>query len=345
MPAFSPWSRQAQEPEPRFAGGPSDASPPPAYPPPPAYAPPGYQPPGYPPTAYQPSPGQSADWVFPPASQQGWPTTPAPRSRRGLWTGATLLIIAVVATLVAVLVSSSTSGSPSSAPGSNQQPNPVPSLVPSPSPTSPTSPANPSNPTSPLPSLGAVATPPGLLAIGYHAYALNLVAPADIALGPAEVAQFKKYGLSRVVGLRALTLGPTAAAGDDYDASINILRFSTPAGAAAELNYSNTQNKKTASTIALPGFATATAFVNKDTTTGISIGAFTTVGRYQVVVILGGLSGNVPTNATVVAAETAKVLRAVLPDAASIQPSPSSGTGSGPTDPQFPTPTPSGTHA
>ncbi len=46
-----------------------------------------------------------------------------------------------------------------------------------------------------------------------------------------------------------------------------------------------------------------------DSTTGISIGAFTTVGRYQVVVILSGLAGHVPTNATVVAAEAAKVMK------------------------------------
>ncbi len=48
--------------------------------------------------------------------------------------------------------------------------------------------------------------------------------------------------------------------------------------------------------IPLPGLPNATAFVNHDSTSGISIGAFTTVGRYQVVVIVSGLSQNVPTN-------------------------------------------------
>ncbi|HEX4428459.1 MAG TPA: hypothetical protein VHZ96_04230 [Frankiaceae bacterium] len=190
-----------------------------------------------------------------------------------------------------------------------------------------------------------MATPPGLLAIDYHAYALDKLEPSDVALGPAELVQFKKYGLSRVVGLHALTLGPNSAPGDDWDADINILQFSTPAAAAAELNYSNTENKKNSTTIPLPGLPNATAFVNKDAATGIGIGAFTTVGRYQVVVILSGVAGNVPTNATAVAAEAGKVMRAVLPDAATIVPTPSSGGSAGPTVPGFPTPTPSGTHA
>jgi hypothetical protein len=328
----SPWSRE-------YAG------PVPASPPPPSWAVPGHAPA---PTAHAATgqPGPSADWTFPPASQQGWPTAsqqgwPARNSRRPLWTGITLVSIAIVATLIAVLVSSTTSaGSPkSSATGGTPLPNPAPSLAPSPTP-------SPSTPSSPLPSLGAVATPPGLLAIDYHAYRLGLVAPSDIALGPAELVQFKKYGLTRVVGLGALTLGPTDGSSDDYDASINILRFSSPAAAAAELNYSNTQNKQKASTIALPGLPSATAFVNKgDSSTGIGIGAFTTVGRYQVVVILSGLSANIPTNAQVVAAEAAKVMRALLPDAATIVPPASSGGSTGPTVPGFPTPTATGTHA
>jgi hypothetical protein len=174
---------------------------------------------------------------------------------------------------------------------------------------------------------------------------LKTLTPADVALGPAEITQFTKYGLSRVVGLEAVSLGPTSAVGDDWNADINILRFSTPAAAAAELNYSNTENKKTATTIPLPGFPTATAFVNKDAATGISIGAFTTVGRYQVVVILSGVAGNNPTDASAVAAEAAKVMKAVLPDAATIVPEPSTGGNGAPTVPGFPTPTPSGTHA
>ncbi len=318
-PEPSPWSREY--------AGPVSAPPPPGYGLPPGYAPPGYAPPGPP-----------AEGTFPPAPQQGWPSR---RSRRGLWAAITLVGVAIVATVIAVLVSSASGSSKSTASGGTVQPNPLPSLVPNPVP----SPSSPSSPSSPLPSLGAVATPPGLLAIDYHAYRLGFVAPAEIALGPAEMVQFKKYGLSRVVGLRALTLGSTAGSSDDWDASINILQFSSPAAAVAELNYSNTQNKKTAPTIALPGLPAATAFVNQGgASTGISIGAFTTVGRYQVVVILSGLSGNIPTNASVVAAEAARVMRAVLPDAATIVPPPSSG-GTGPVVPGFPTPTPTGTHA
>jgi hypothetical protein len=261
----------------------------------------------------------------------------------------TLVAVAIVATLIAVLVTSNSDSSNNSATG-GITPNPLPSIAP---PSAPSSggPSNPSNPQSPLPSVGAVTTPPGLLAIDYHAYALGTVSPSEVALGPQELTEFKKDGLSRVVGLHALTLGPTAAAADDWDADINILQFSTPANAVAELNYSNSQNKKSATTIALPGLPTVTAFVNHNAGTGISIGAFTTVGRYQVVLILSGLSANVPTNASVVAAETAKVLKAVLPDAATIVPPSSSSGGSGGnggggnTVPAFPTPTPTGTHA
>jgi hypothetical protein len=334
----SPWSREYAGPVPTSPAPPSWAAP--AYPPPSAYAP----------------PGPAADSKFPPAQQQGWPSAsqqgwpsgpqqsrPSSGSRRGLWTGITLVSIAIVATLIAVLVSSTTSGSSSksSASGGSTLPNPPPSLAPSPAP-SQSSPANPQNP---LPSLGTAPTPPGLLAIDYHAYALDSLTPSDVALGPAELVQFKKYGLSRVIGLQAVSLGPTAAVGDDWDADINILQFSSPAAAAAELNYSNTENKKDSTTIPLPGFPAATAFVNHDASTGISIGAFTTVGRYQVVVILSGVSGNAPTNAAAVAAEAAKVMKAVLPDAATIVPTPSSGGSTGPTVPAFPTPTPSGTHA
>ena len=338
QPGRSPWSREYAGPVPSSHQPPSWAVPASASPPP-EYAPP------------EPSP----DWTFPPASQQGWPASqqgwptasqqgwPTPRSRRGLWTGITLVSIAIVATLIAVLVSSTTSGSSSksSASGGTPLPGPLPSLVPSPTPSQ----SSPANPQAPLPSLGPVTTPPGLRAIGYHAYSLTALNPTDVALGPAEVTQFKKYGLSRVVGLEAVSLGPTSAAGDDWDAAINVLRFSSPAAAVAELNYSNTENKKTASTIPLPGFPTAVAFVNHDASAGISIGAFTTVGRYQVVVILSGVSGNAPTNAAAVAAEAAKVMRAVLPDAATIVPPPASGSSTGPTVPAFPTPSPTGTHA
>lgn len=332
MPAVSPWSRDYAGPVPASPAPPSWAAPV-ATPAPPPHAPAGPPP----------------DWTFPPAPQQSWPTAsqqgwPSPRSRRGLWTALTLVSIAIVATLVAVLVSSTSDSSKSSASGGSGLPNPLPSLAPSPTPSA-SSPANPTNPQFPLPSLGSVTTPPGLLAIGYHAYALDALTASDVALGPAELVQFKKYGLSRVVGLQALTLGPNSAVSDDWDADINILQFSTPAAAAAELKYSNTENKKTTTTIPLPGFPAATAFVNKDAATGIGIGAFTTVGRYQVVVILSGVAGHVPTNAAVVAAEAARVLRAVLPDAATIVPAPSSGGSSAPAVPGLPTPTATGTHA
>jgi hypothetical protein len=281
------------------------------------------------------------------APQQGGPST---RTRRGLWTGVTLVGVALVATLIAVLVSANTGSSgssKSSASGGTVLPNPLPSLGPSPAP-SPSSPQSPQTPQTPLPSLGAVTTPPGLLAIDYHAYSLRSIDPSEIALGSAELTQFKNYGLSRVAGLRALTLGSTPASSDDWDADINILRFKSPAAAVAELNYSNAQNKKSATTIPLPGLPNATAFVNHDGANGISIGAFTTVGRFQVVVILSGLSGNVPTDPKVVAAEAAKVMKAVLPDAATIVP-PAAGTGggggTGPVVPGFPTPSPTGTHA
>ncbi len=343
QPEPSPWSREYGGP------GPTYLQPPPPYPPPPsAYAPPGQQSDWPFAPAAPPAPEQPPAWPL--ASQQGWPQAPqqpwpSARSRRGLWTGVTLVGIAIVATLIAVLVSANSGPSKSSASGGSAQANPPPTFAPTPAPSS-------TSPQSPLPSLGAVATPPGLLAIGYHAYSLGPVDPSQIALGAGELAQFKKDGLSRVVGLQALTFGAPATATDDWNVDINILRFSSPATAAAELDYSNAQNKKSASTIPLPGFPNATAFVNKgDASTGIGIGAFTTVGRYQVVVILSGLGQNVPTNASAVAAEAARVMRAVLPDAATIVP-PAAGSGgsgggggTGPVVPAFPTPSPTGTHA
>jgi hypothetical protein len=147
------------------------------------------------------------------------------------------------------------------------------------------------------------------------------------------------------VSLRALTLGTSGSTRDDYDATINVLRFRDPAGAKAELDYSNTQNKKDAPVIALPGLPDATGFSNKpNSTSGLSIGAFATSGRYQVVVILSGLLQNDSTNQQVFAAEAARVLKAVLPIASTIEPS----QGTSPTIPQhpgLPTPTPSGTRA
>jgi hypothetical protein len=60
------------------------------------------------------------------------------------------------------------------------------------------------------------------------------------------------------------------------------------------------------------------------------------------------LSANVPTSASVVAAEAAKVVKALLPDAATIVPPPAGSGGSGgsvPGVPGFPIPSPTGTHA
>jgi hypothetical protein len=340
-PAYPPSYAVPPAPEPRFAGQPY------------AYNPAEYGPPGSPyghnPTSLygrpltggNEGPWQSPDPAYPQAPNRGWPTgpaTPPPRSRRGRWALVTLLVIALVAGVTtAVGVSSD----------SKKQATPV---LPIPLPTSPATPgpsssASPSpSPSGSVPSQGLVPTPPALRAIGYHAYSLRLLAKDEVSLGPAEDVQFRRYGLSRIVGLRALTVGDSNRDDDDYDASINVLRFRDAAGAKAELAYSNTQNAKDSQTIALPGLPTATGFLNKgDATTGISVGAFTTVGRYQVVVILGGLTPNVPTKARVVAAEAARVMKAILPVAASTEPDQSGGTT--PQLPTLPTPTPSGTRA
>jgi hypothetical protein len=196
-----------------------------------------------------------------------------------------------------------------------------------------------------------VTTPPGLLAIGYRAYSLRQVDPADVAIDAKEEVQFRKYGLSRVVQLRALTLGSSLRHSDDWDAGINVLTFKDAAGAQAELAYSNEQNKKLTAhdksgrVIALPGLPQVTAFLNTDdAANGLSVGAFATVGRYQVVVLLGGLSPNTPTDPTAIAAEAARVMKAVLPSAPDIAQSQISSGGTGP-DLPFPTPSPSGTRA
>jgi hypothetical protein len=335
-PQPSPWSREYagppvryEQPEPRFAGQPYTE---PTqhtvfqqtYPQPPAaYVPPEYA---------------------PPEQTQSWQLTgpPAPRrSSAGRWILVTLLVVALIAGLTTVLLTtdstkkSATGGLP--IPGATTSPVPGSGAVPTPSPGQPT-------PSNPLPSLGLIATPPALLAIGYHAYSSALVAPSDIALGPQELVEFKKYGLQRTVSMEALTLGSAATTDDDYGVTINVLKFGDAAGAQAELDYSNSQNKKDAPTVPLPGFPKATAFFNKATSSqGISIGAFTTTGPYQVVVILGGLADNTSSNETAFLAETARVLRAVLPIASTIEPETAPGT-----TPQIPglaTPTPSGTHA
>ncbi len=290
---------------------------------------------------------------LPPPTRPGSSRAYRPRPRRtpgvGRWILVAVLVVALIAGLTTALV---TTGSKKSAsgglqvPGALTSPSPGTGALPSPSPSQTT-------PTNPLPSLGLIATPPALLAIGYHAYTSTLVAPSDIALGPQELVEFKKYGLQRTVSMQALTLGSAATTDDDYDVTINVLKFSSAAGAKAELDYSNTENKKQSPTVPLPGFPKATAFFNQATATaGISIGAFTTTGPYQVVVILGGLPDNNSSNESAFLAETARVLQAVLPIAGTIEPETAGGSGgsggSGGTTPQIPgpaTPSPSGTHA
>ncbi len=338
----SPWARPAGplEPAPRFAGQP--------------YA---YQPDAYPPDAYPPDAAgsqygqplsdgswQSPDPGFAPPYPGGWSPVLAPQSpprRRGLWALVGLLIVALVAGTITAVAVSSDSKKSSATPSA---PLPTTPATPGPSASSPASPSP--SPTPSLPGLGLVPTPPALLAIGYHAYSLRLLAQSEVSLGPGEDVQFKRYGLSRIVGLRALTLGNPDLEADDWDASINILRFRDAASAKAELAYSNAQNLKSpgAKTIPLPGLPTATGFLNAgDATTGLGVGAFTTVGRYQVVVILNGLSPNLPSDGNLVAAETARVMKAILPVAATIEPKASGG--STPQPPTLPTPTPTGTRA
>ena len=274
--------------------------------------------------------------------------TPPPPRRRGprLFILVAVVVVALVAGLTAVLVTGSgskkdaaTGGLP--LPGASSAP------IPSQAPTTPSTPAPSAAPTpdpsDALPPLGLIDTPPALARIGYRAYSSTLLNPSDIALGPQELVEFTRYGLSRTVSLRALTLGTLSSSADDYDATVNVLTFRDAAGAKAELDYSNAQNEKTAPTIALPGLPEATGFYNAPTSTaGLSIGAFATSGRYQVVVFLSGLLRNDSTNQRVFAAEAARVLKAVLPIAATIQPSESGGT-----NPPVPaaTPTPSGTRA
>ena len=352
-PERSPWSRdyagpplRYEQPEPRFAGQPGTQQPvievpgQPYAPPSAGYAPPEYAPPGQ---------GDVQTWQLP-----GLPPPRRSGSARSILVA--LLVVVLIAGLTTVLLTSGSKKSSASGdlpiPGALASPTPGSGVLPTPSPSQ-------SVPANPLPSLGLIATPPALLAIGYHAYSSTLLAPSDIALGPQELVEFKKYGLQRTVSMQALTLGSTATTDDDYQATINVLKFSSASGAKAELNYSNTQNSKQAPTTPLPGFPDATAFYNKATsTTGISIGAFTTTGSYQVVVILGGLPDNDSTNESAFSAEAARVLRAVLPIAGTIEPEAASGTSPQNPAPQNPapqtpapqapglvTPSPTGTHA
>jgi hypothetical protein len=246
-----------------------------------------------------------------------------------------------------VLTSSGSSNSPAAGP------QPFPTTAPGTGGGAPGAPAPPSSPATPfpLPNRGLVTTPPGLLAIGYRAYSLREVDPSDVAIDANEVTQFRRYGLSGVMQLRALTLGRSLGHSDDWDADISVLTFRDAASAKAELAYSNAQNKKLTArdksgrVIALPGLPEVTAFLNTDDlATGLSVGAFASVGRYQVVVILSGLSPNTPTDPQTIAAEAARVMKAVLPSAPDIARSGAASGGSGP-DLPFPTPSPSGTRA
>jgi hypothetical protein len=339
--------REYLPPEPRFAGQqygqpyqhptqPYGQQPPSAYAPPAANSYGG----GYG-NGYGAGVGYEPSW---PPPQPPWPSVPPPNKRRtGLWVLVTLLILALIggAGAAVALTSGSSKNNNTASGGTPTAPPsvPGPTLAPTPQP------SGPSQGPTPNPSVGLVPTPPGLLAIGYHGYKLNELQPSDVAIDSKEVVQFRRDGLEQIVGLRALTIGRLSVNADDYDAGINVLRFNTPAGAQAELAYSNSRNKQSAPTIPLPGLPNATGFLNKsDATHGISVGAFTTVGRYQVVVILGGLDPNRPTDAKAVAAEAARVMRAVLPDVADIQP-PVGGSGGGGDIPNLPTPTPTGTRA
>jgi hypothetical protein len=373
-------TRELHQPFANPTGPPSGYRPPPGYGPPPEYLPPeprfagqqyGQPQPQQPtqpygqqrPSAYAPpapntygngyGAGVSNGLSWPPLEppwpplEPPWPSAPPPNKRRtGLWVLVTLLILALIggAGAAVALTSGSSKSNDSASGGTPTAPPSVPGPTLAPTPT----PSGPSQGPTPNPSVGLVPTPPGLLAIGYHGYELNELQPSDVAIDSKEVVQFSRDGLQQIVGLRALTIGRLSVNGDDYDAAINVLRFKIAAGAQAELAYSNSRNKQTAPTIPLPGLPSATGFLNKaDASNGISVGAFTTVGRYQVVVILRGLDPNRPTDAKAVAAEAARVMRAVLPDVADIQPPAggSGGGGGGGGIPDLPTPTPTGTRA
>lgn len=328
-----PAPEPAAPPEPRFAG-PYAAQ----------YAEP--VPPWQPPAQSFPAatyPATDPWGMLPP--QSGEPQ--GPRSRKP-WILVTVLVLALIVgggTTIGLLGSRSKSGSPPAADPNLPSPlspaTPAPSTTPDPNATpSPNATPDPANP---LPNLG-IETPPALLAIGYHAYSSRLREPDEVAIDSAEVTQFKRYGLDQIVGLNALTLGAAGVVTDDYDADISILRFKDAVSAKAELDYSNMRNKKDADAtlISLPGLPDVTAFLNSDASTGYSIGAFASVGRYQVVLILGGLTPNVPKNSKVLAAEAARVMKALLPAAAGIEPQDPSGGSSSPTNPSTPSQSPSG---
>jgi hypothetical protein len=268
-------------------------------------------------------PGFAAWPAQPPASDFAYGQVPPPRARKP-WVLIGVLVVALVAggTAIGLVGTDSKSSTPTADPNLPiplKSPSPNGSPAPNPG-AAPNSPANPANPANPLPNVGLF-TPPALLAIGYHVYSSRLRDTGEVAIDAAEEVQFKKDGLERIVGLRALTIGKPGDTSDDYDADISVLRFKDAAGAKAELNYSNKRNQADsgAQTIALPGLPQVTAFLNKDAN-GPSIGAFVTVGRYQVVLILSGLSPNAPANRAVLAAEAARVMQALLLAASTIEP-------------------------
>ena len=256
----------------------------------------------------------------PPASDFAYSQMPPPRVRKP-WVLIGVLVVALVAggTTIGLVGTDSKSSTPAADPNL-----PIPLISPSPNgspaPQSGAAPNSPATPANPLPNVGLF-TPPALLAIGYHVYSSRLRDTGEVAIDAAEEVQFKKDGLERIVGLRALTIGKPGDTSDDYDADVSVLRFKDAAGAMAELNYSNMRNQADsgAQTIALPGLPQVTAFLNKDAS-GSSIGAFASVGRYQVVLILGGLSPNAPANRAVLAAEAARVMKALLLAASTIEP-------------------------
>jgi hypothetical protein len=371
-PEPSPWSREAagaQPPpaapafppaEPRFAG-------------PGPYAPTAYQPPYAPPTqpqsygqpaappygaqqpygGYGPQPdAYSPPWAPPgqPPYAPGWgdpayasgPGGPPPSKTRRAWyiALAVVLVLAAAGGLTAGLLSGSDdSGAPAAGP------TPAVTSPPATGPgTTPSAPAPSPSPSTTVPRPSTrVPTPPGLAAIGYRAYSLRELTPSSVAIDENEIAQFRRYGLSRVVSLQALTAGRSTDLADDWDASITVLTFRDAAAAKAELDYSNAENKKTGRTIALPGFPDVTAFVNDDDSNGLTVAAFDSTGKYQVIVTVGGLSAEASSSPTVVAAEAARVLRAVLPDAREIATADTPPAGGG--QPNFPTPSPTGTRA
>ena len=325
-------------PEPRFAGAPFGA----------AHAPTAEFPVYGAPFGAPSEPGHeqqpSALWPPPPqASDFGYGQVPPPRGRKP-WILIVVLVVALVAggTTIGLVSTNARSNTPSAGPSLPAPLNsPLPSQAPAPGASpSPNSSANPANP---LPNVG-LPTPPALLAIGYHVYTSGLREPGEVAIDAAEEVQFKKDGLQRIVGLRALTIGTPGDTSDDYDADISILRFKDAAGAKAELDYSNKRNKADSGskTIALPGLPQVTAFLNQDTS-GYSIGAFASVGRYQVVLILGGLSPNAPADSTVLAAEAARVMKALLPAASTIEPDESGGSQDPLSPSEAPSPAPSDT--